>query len=332
MAGLRSAARLLAPLPCPWPWIGPRQLLLTLGLGALLAGAPPLFAQDGIAAASLQPAASVRQGGAMFQIQRGGHSAYVFGTIHVGKADFYPLDTKVLQAIQQSSCIALEIDPNNSQGMIPLIKKYGIYPDGQSHQKDLPPKLQRQLAALLEKYGMAPDQVASLKPWLIATMLGINEYSSQGYLSQYGVDTTLANLAKSSNKRLVELETAEAQLSLLGSLSLTEQVRFLQDSVDEIQDPAKAQRSLELVNLWRSGDVDGLAAMLAEMNAEDTFASKLVQRALLDGRNPGLADGIAKLANSSDYPFVAIGMLHLVGPNSVLAILQQRGYSVKRVY
>ncbi|AIY43787.1 hypothetical protein LT85_4629 [Collimonas arenae] len=303
-----------------------------MGFGALLAGAPPLFAQDVIAGASLQPAAGVRQGGAMFQVQRDGHSAYLFGTIHVGKADFYPLDAKILQAIQQSSCIALEIDPNNNQAMVPLIKKYGIYPDGKSHQKDLPPKLQKELAALLEKYGMAPDQVASLKPWLIATMLGINEYSSQGYLSQYGVDTTLANLAKKSNKRLVELETADAQLSLLGSLSYTEQVQFLQDSIDEIQDPAKAQRSLELVNLWRSGDVDGLAAMLAEMNSEDTFASKFMQRSLLDGRNPGLADGIAKLANSTNAPFVAIGMLHLVGPNSVLAILQQRGYTVTRVY
>jgi len=306
--------------------------MLPLGLVALLTSAPSSFAQDAIAGASLQPSAAVRQGGAMFQIQRDGHSAYVFGTIHVGKADFYPMDAKVLQALQQSNCLALEIDPNATQAMIPLMKKYGFYADGKPHQKDLPPKLQKQLAALLEKYNMAPEQIASLKPWLIATMLGINEYASQGYLSQYGVDSTLANLAKSSNKRLVELETAEAQLALLGNLSTAEQVQFLQDSVDEIQDPGRAQRSLDLVKLWRNGDIDGLAAMLAEMNAEDSFASKFMQSALLDGRNPGLADGIAKLTAAAGNPFVAIGMLHLVGPNSVLAILQQRGYSVKRVY
>jgi uncharacterized protein len=329
---LGSATRLLAQLLKPKQGVRLRHLMIPLGLGALLASAPPIFAQDASIAASLQPTASVRQGGAMFQIQRDGHSAYVFGTIHVGKADFYPLDAKILQAIQQSSCIALEIDPNNTQAMIPLMKKYGLYLDGKSHQKDLPPKLQKELAVLLEKYNMTPDQVANLKPWLIATMLGINEYASQGYLSQYGVDITLATLAKSSKKRLVELETAEAQLSLLGNLSHAEQVEFLQDSVDEMQDPAKTQRSLELVNLWRNGDIDGLAAMLAEMNAEDTFASKFMQRALLDGRNPGLADGISKLTNSTADPFVAIGMLHLVGPNSVLAILQQHGYTVKRLY
>jgi uncharacterized protein YbaP (TraB family) len=78
--------------------------------------------------------------------------------------------------------------------------------------------------------------------------------------------------------------------------------------------------------------MDGMAAMLAELTSDDTFTGKFVQRALLDERNPGLADGIAKLTNSTPHAFVGIGMLHLVGKNSVLAILQQRGYKVTRIY
>ncbi|AMP11843.1 traB family protein [Collimonas arenae] len=305
--------------------------MLPLGLGALLVAAAPAGAND--AAVPGKPTTTTsRQGGALFKIQRAGHSAYVFGTIHVGRADFYPLDGKVLQALQHSSCIALEIDPNNAQALAPLMAKYGVYADGKPHQKDLPAALQKDLGALLEKYGVTPASVANLKPWLLATVLGISEYTSQGYLPQYGVDTNLANFAKSSNKRLVELETPEQQLSLLGSLSDSEQIQFLQDSVDEIQDPVKAQRSLQLITLWRNGDTDGLAAMLAEMTGEDTFTGRFVQRALLDGRNPGLADGIDKLTNASPDAFVGVGMLHLVGANSVLTLLQQRGYTVQRVY
>ncbi|MFJ2989065.1 TraB/GumN family protein [Collimonas sp. NPDC087041] len=305
--------------------------MLPLGLGALLSATCPAGASD-TAAPAKPPTATSRQGGALFKIQRNGHSAYVFGTIHVGRADFYPFDDKVLQALQHSSSIALEIDPNNTQALAPLMAKYGVYADGKSHQQDLPAALQKDLDALLEKYGMTPASVANLKPWLLASLLGIGEYTSQGYLPQYGVDTTLANFAKSNNKRLVELETPEQQLSLLGSLSDAEQIEFLQDSVDEIQDPVKAQRSLQLVTLWRNGDTDGLAAMLAEMTSEDTFTSRFVQRALLDGRNPGLADGIDKLTNAAPGAFVAIGMLHLVGANSVLTLLRQRGYTVQRVY
>ncbi|GAC1552895.1 MAG: TraB/GumN family protein [Collimonas sp.] len=268
----------------------------------------------------------------MFKIQRAGHSAYVFGTIHVGRADFYPFDDKVLQALQHSSSITLEIDPGNTQGLAALMAKYGTYADGKSLTQVLPQPLQKQLNPLLEKYGLTPAAVANMKPWLLATVLGVSEYTYQGYLPQYGVDSALAAFAKSHGKPLVELETAEQQLSLLGKLTSTEQIRFLQDSIDEIQDPEKAQRSLQLIALWRSGDVEGLTAMLAELTSDDTFTGKFVQRALLDERNPGLADGIAKLASTAPHAFVGIGMLHLVGKTSVLAILRQRGYTVTRIY
>nr|WP_246541762.1 TraB/GumN family protein [Collimonas antrihumi] len=268
----------------------------------------------------------------MFKIQRAGQSAYVFGTIHVGRADFYPFDDKVLLALQHSTSVALEIDPGNTQGLAALMTRYGTYADGKSLTQELPQPLQQQLNPLLEKYGLTPAAVANMKPWLLATVLGISEYTYQGYLPQYGVDSTLAAFAKSHGKPLVELETAERQLSLLGKLTSTEQLQFLQDSIDEIQDPEKAQRSLQLITLWRDGDVEGLTAMLAELTSDDTFTGKFVQRALLDERNPGLADGIAKLASTTPHPFVGIGMLHLVGKNSVLAILRQRGYTVTRIY
>ena len=145
----------------------------------------------------------------MFKIERAGRSAYVFGTIHVGRADFYTLDGRILQVLQHSSCIALEIDPNNAQALAPLMAKYDVYADGKAHQKDLPSGLQKNLNALLGKYGMTPASVANLKPRLLASLLGISEYASQGYLPQFGIDTTLANVAKSSNKRLIELKTPE---------------------------------------------------------------------------------------------------------------------------
>jgi uncharacterized protein YbaP (TraB family) len=315
-----------------------RQIIVTLcwlplSLVALPAASIRAHAADpATAQAGLTPAALSRQGGALFKIQGSGHSAYIFGTIHVGRADFYPLDDKVLQALQHSSCIALEIDPANTQALASLMTRYGVYPDGKSLAQDLPPALHRQLNPLLEKYGLTPARVANMKPWLLATVLGLSEYSRQGYLPRYGVDATLAAFAKNHGKRLVELESAEQQLSLLSKLPHAEQIRFLQDSVDEIQDPAKAQRSSQLIALWRNGDLDGMSAMLAELTSDQTFTGKFVQRALLDGRNPGLADGIAKLISATPEAFVGIGMLHLVGANSVLLILQQRGYTVQRIY
>ncbi len=87
--------------------------------------------------------------------------------------------------------------------------KYDVYADGRAHQKDLPSGLQKNLNALLKKYGMTPASVANLKSRLLASLLRINKYASQSYLPQFGIDTTLANAAKSRNKHLIELKTPE---------------------------------------------------------------------------------------------------------------------------
>ncbi|MDB5769548.1 MAG: hypothetical protein JWQ61_4362, partial [Collimonas fungivorans] len=134
-----------------------RQIIVTLCWLPLSLLALPAQADAVDTAGATVAPAPARQGGAMFKIQRAGHSAYVFGTIHVGRADFYPFDDKVLQAMQHSSAIALEIDPGNAQGLADLMTKYGIYANGKSLAQELPPPLLLQLNPLLEKYGLTLD-------------------------------------------------------------------------------------------------------------------------------------------------------------------------------
>ncbi|PMQ02662.1 TraB/GumN family protein [Janthinobacterium sp. AD80] len=57
-----------------------------------------------------------------------------------------------------------------------------------------------------------------------------------------------------------------------------------------------------------------------------------MQKVLLDGRNPALADGIASLLSREKSSLAAIGVLHLVGTKSVPELLRQKGLKVERVY
>lgn len=84
--------------------------------------------------------------------------------------------------------------------------------------------------------------------------------------------------------------------------------------------------------LWRNGDLIGLEKLLKETTSDDTFTGKFIQRALLDGRNPALANAVEKLLSSGKTTFAGIGMLHLVGDASVPTLLRQRGYVVQRTY
>ncbi|KAF3997285.1 TraB/GumN family protein [Glaciimonas immobilis] len=282
---------------------------------------------------SLNPATtSTRQGGALFKVQRDGHTTYLFGTIHVGSADFFPLAPAVMDALNQSSRIAIEIDTSDTQALNLLLQHYALYPNDSASAQDMPAALTRQVHALLDKYRMTPTDVVRMKPWLLATMLTTEEYARNGFPKEQGVDNYLSNYAQTQHKPLIGLESVKYQLSLLGDLSIAEQNQFLQDTVNDLEDPVRARKALDLVTLWRSGDLSGLEKLMKEMTSDETFTGKFIQRTLLDGRNPALADAVEKLLKSEKTTFAGIGMLHLVGDKSVQALLRQRGYRVQRTY
>ena len=63
------------------------------------------------------------------------------------------------------------------------------------------------------------------------------------------------------------------------------------------------------------------------------LASKTValDRRLLEGRNPLLAERIAQLHASSKGVFAAVGALHMIGPLALPTLLRERGFRVERV-
>jgi uncharacterized protein YbaP (TraB family) len=319
--------QIIVSLRCQFNRYSARRYLIPFFLAALYAASA--LATD---AGSNATAQTTRHGGALFTVERGGHTTYLFGTIHVGNADFFPLAPQVMAALRQSSRIAIEIDASDTQAVGQLIQQYALYPNDSASAQDMPAALQQQVNALLEKYRMSPTEVARMKPWLLATVLTTLEYAGNGFHKEQGVDNYLSDYARAGHKPLVGLESVEYQLSLLGNLPIADQIRFLQDTVDDLQDPARARKALELVALWRSGDLIGMEKLLKEMTSDDTFTGKFVQRALLDGRNPALADAVEKLLKSGKTTFAGIGMLHLVGDASVQTLLRKRGYLVRRTY
>ncbi|WP_034299740.1 TraB/GumN family protein [Herbaspirillum sp. RV1423] len=270
--------------------------------------------------------------GALFKVQDARHTLYLFGTIHVGAANFYPLEPRVMQALEQAPAIALEIDPQKTPAMQAAVLRYGFYPEGQSYQTELTPQLQQQVQAALKKYHIPIEAIARFRPWMIASLLTVQEFDSKGYRSDLAVDSHLADFIQKRNKPVIELEGAESQLALFGTLSKQQQSLLLEDTIKELDDPDDAAKVVELAEFWRTADLDGLQGLLDEMASDKSFVGRFTKEVLLDQRNPVLTDRIAALLGKQDRIFAAIGILHLVGPTGVPALLQRRGYKVERIY
>ena len=270
--------------------------------------------------------------GALYRVSDGRHTLHLFGTIHVGASDFYPLEKRIAQALKKAPILALELDPQNAGALQAAVQKYGVYPPGQRFEDHIDPALAQRTMAALKRYQLPAEQMQGLRPWMLAMALTVQEYASSGYRPELAVDNYLAGAARAHGARVVELESAERQMSIFARLDAAHQTQFLGDTLDEMDNADTTRKLTELVDAWRHADSRGFENALQEMEQDQSFASTFTRHALLDERNPDLADGIAALLAKHDKAVAAIGILHLVGPHGVPALLKAKGLKVEQLY
>jgi uncharacterized protein len=286
-----------------------------------------------LAEAPANPPAKPQQRGALFKVQQGGHTLYLFGTMHVGLPQFYPLEPVLSGAIDRASTLALEIDPTRDPAAIArVMQEQGMFAPGSAGYKDMPPQLKARLERVLKERHMEMAAVASLKPWLLATVLAMGEFAQQGYRADLAVDTHLATLVHAHALPVTELESAGAQLALFSRMSLADQWRFLEDSIDSIETGKQGVQVREIVDAWSNADQAALEGISERAAQDATFSGQFIQHVMLEERNGPLADKLAQLLSREANCVAAIGVLHLVGKNSVPAMLRAHGAKVERVY
>lgn len=271
--------------------------------------------------------------GALFKLSAHGHTMYLFGTMHVGVPGFYPFEPRLMAALSAASTLALELDPDPSPlAAARAVARHGMLAQGPNAYMQLGTRKLALLDELARQAGMAPSAARNLKPVLLAVLLSTAEYEKLGYRADLSTDRELVRLARAGGKRILELESLESQLTMLDRLSAPNQWRFLDECLDSIVSGRQLAEARSVVDAWGSADRAGLDAMAARVAGSAGVSGQFARDVLLDGRNPGLADKLAALLGAENNALAAIGVLHLLGPRSVPALLAERGVHVERVY
>lgn len=270
--------------------------------------------------------------GALFKVTAYGHTMYLFGTMHVGQPEFYPLEPRIAAAIKGASTLALEIDPGQDPALAAqAMKSYGMAAAGATRQA-LAPAMRQRFDRVLAKAGIDPDAVTQLKPWLVAMVLAMAEYGRQGYRADLSVDAHLAQLARASKVPVIGLESAGSQMSLFNRLTPAEQLGFLEESIALIESGRQGAEVSRIANAWRTADKAAFDDIAERASNDTSVSGKFVKNVLLEERNGALAEKLAQLLEREASTVAAIGVLHLIGVNSVPSLLGERGMSVERVY
>lgn len=271
--------------------------------------------------------------GALFKLSGHGHAMFLFGTMHGGAPEFYPLEPRIVQAVAAAPVLALELDPDAPpQEMAEAIRRHGLLAPGSGGYSQLGAARLEQLDAMARKAGLEPVVAHSFKPVLLATMLSVNEFEKVGYSPRLAVELELTRLAHENKVRILGLETMDSQLEALGRMPAQTQWRFLEEYLRDVASGEEEKEMLAIVKAWSTADQKALDAVAAKLWSDDSVTAKFTREVLIDGRNGPLADNIEELLKKFDKGVAAIGVMHLVGKRSVPELLGARGMRVERVY
>ena len=284
--------------------------------------AAPTLDQSAAAAADAAP-----RRGLLYEVKSDTGTVYLFGTLHVGKPEFYPLNARTNEAFAASSILYLEVNLGET-GLAQNATELATYPPGTSLDRALSPTVMAKVDAALERYRIPRDAAVRMKPWMLGQTLLLMEASRRGYDPALASEIHLLGLAVAQHKEVRGLETLAQQFAIFEKMPDAAQQKFLEDIVDEINGPRMGKNLDALVDAWARGDGAALETELARERTEATAYERDVLPRLIDDRNVTMADAIAALARERRTVFVAVGALHLVGPEGIVALLRSRGFAV----
>lgn len=272
--------------------------------------------------------------GALFKVSSGANALYLYGTVHAGRPDFYPLEPRIGAAMAAAPTLALEVDSTGDQAaMGATIMKHGMFAAADQGLAGLPEARRQRIEAGLRKQGIEPAAVGQLKPWLLMATLAILDAAKLGYDPKLGVDAHLAGLAKSSGKtRVTELESMEYQAALFNRMPIDDQWTMLEESLNDMESGRQARDARELFAAYEAADQAVLDRIAKRLEDDNTVSGKFTRNVLMNERNGPMADKIVSLVGRENNAVVAVGLLHLVGKGGVPELLRKRGVKVERVY
>ncbi|MGH8854404.1 MAG: TraB/GumN family protein, partial [Telluria sp.] len=215
------------------------------------------------------------------------------------------------------------------------LARHAAFAPGSPGIAGLAPERRARIETALARRGIPAADIARLKPWMLVTVLAVDDAVKLGYYPAHGVDSHLARLARentSRKTRIAELETMEYQAALLNRLPDEAQWRLLEETLEHMDSGRQQRETRELFEAYDRADQAALEAIAARMDSDDSLSGKYLRELLLDERNGPMADKIAALLAREHNAVVAVGLLHLVGKRGVPELLRRRGIKVERVY
>lgn len=254
----------------------------------------------------------------------------LFGTLHTGLAEFFPLPLAVENAFDAAGVLAIEIDAKaHWNELVAGFRPFVRLPPGRSLSTLLPASTLDELRDYFKFPEAVWRDLQTMQPWWIANFrMGTELDRSERVQEVFGAEQWLLDRARAARKKLLELELPLEQVLGLAGGDLEEQVSQLSTWLSIIKE--RGGLMTDLLSAWRRGDLDGLVQLKARTWGDERHLSSL-RRRFFAQRDQRMARRLSDAAHPNTKIFVAVGAYHLVGQDSLPAALQGHGFQIERI-
>jgi uncharacterized protein YbaP (TraB family) len=291
-------------------------------------GACPPPAPSPLSAQQVQEGmAQARDRGFLWRLTKDDHSSYLYGTIHLAKREWAFPGPKILEALREIDTIALELDPLDPKTR----QELGSGFNGTLTQLELAPTTKERIERRLASECVPPETISKLSPSSQIIALTILAGRRHGLEPAYGVDLMLAGFGRTANKRVVSLETIDAQRRAIRAATGPETALLLEKALDELESGRTLANMNRLATMWAEADVRLIQRFDDAAIESRSVTGRALSRQIVDERNRVMAAGIDALHGSGTKVFGAVGSLHMVGPLGLPMLMSEMGYTVEVV-
>ena len=269
-----------------------------------------------------------------------GETLYLLGTIHVGDERSESVLCGVDPILSSCDALAVEFDIvayQSSENMSAMIDQFKsmTYTDGSTVRDHMPEDLYYKLKAVVEEAGYPFDYLQSynLSFWydLVQSIYMLGADVS----TEYAMDTLLINRAYDLEIPVLEVESAEYQISMMADMSDELYIALIEETLGISKTLYGAALNSSYM-LWLSGNEEALLGIdLEEYGVESEYVSPEVaefNEKLIDTRNKGMTEKALEYLSDGETVFFAVGSAHLIGEGGVAASLRDVGYNVERIH
>lgn len=259
---------------------------------------------------------------ALWSATKGEQQLWLFGSIHLADARLAKLPQALVEQLQRSEHLYLEVDPNTvtPQILAPFIR----LPATETWQARLGSSLSDQLEQQLNNLNLS--HLKRLPPWFAAMQLSQVQAQRLGFVSSQGIDMQMLQLAQQQGVPVSGLEPPSLVFKLMASLV---ERNLEQDFVrHSLQEQEQMAEHLDLLfSTWHSNDEQALLALLEDQGTP--ALTDFIRQELLWARNRLWLTELKRQAPSQ--ALIVVGALHLYGEQGLLDLLQQDGYQLQKM-